>query len=205
MTQLGCTWPTCANARGLVNRLVRRYIQRLLTPANGSGFALRRRERRFESCRGRHTNLVPDLRYAYHVGDRTSCEITDVRRGGERRPGAEIRPPSPEVVERCHSEADSRPSIPRMRRVPNMGLGPADPREAVLGRRAGFRCTGVLAGLFGREVGGVGGAEVGAAAAEGVDPLRASVVEALCDEVGSVGVPSAGHSYVCRCGSGVLS
>jgi hypothetical protein len=74
-----------------------------------------------------------------------------------------------------------------MRRVRNMGLGPADPREAVLGRRAGFRSNGVLAGLFGREVGGVGGAEVGAAVAEGVDPVPASVVEALCDEVGSVG------------------
>jgi hypothetical protein len=39
---------------------------------------------------------------------------------------------------------------------------------------------GVAVDLFGGAVGGVGGAEVGAVAGEGVDPLLACLVEGAC-------------------------
>jgi len=42
----------------------------------------------------------------------------------------------------------------------------------------------------------VGGSEVGAVAAEGLDPLDSGVVETLGDEVGGVGFAAAGHPDV---------
>ena len=50
----------------------------------------------------------------------------------------------------------------------------------------------------------VGGSEVGAVAAEDVDPLPAGVVEVLGDEVGGVVLAAAGHRDVRRGGAGVL-
>jgi hypothetical protein len=42
----------------------------------------------------------------------------------------------------------------------------------------------------------VGGAEVGAVAAEGLDPLGACVVDVVGDEVGGVALAAAGHRDV---------
>ncbi|MFC6712657.1 hypothetical protein [Branchiibius cervicis] len=46
--------------------------------------------------------------------------------------------------------------------------------------------------VVGGELGGVGGSDVGAVAVEHVDPLPARVLSILGDEVGGVGVPTAG-------------
>ena len=50
----------------------------------------------------------------------------------------------------------------------------------------------------------MGGSEVGAVPAEGLDPLPAGVVEVLGDQVGGVGVAAAGHRDVGGRGAGVL-
>ena len=52
--------------------------------------------------------------------------------------------------------------------------------------------------------GGVGGAEVGPVAGEGLGPLVAGVVEAVGDQVGGVVLPAAGHRHVGGRGAGVL-
>ena len=53
--------------------------------------------------------------------------------------------------------------------------------------------------------GGVAGAEVGAVAAEDLDPLGAGLLDGLGDEVGGVVVAAAGHADVRRGGAGGLA
>ena len=59
--------------------------------------------------------------------------------------------------------------------------------------------------VFGGAAGGVGGAEVGAVAAEYLDPLTPGVLDGLGDEVGDVALAAAGHADVRRRGAGVLA
>lgn len=54
-------------------------------------------------------------------------------------------------------------------------------------------------------MGGVGGAEIGPVAAEGLDPLLPGVVEVLGDQVRDVAPSSAGHRDVRRRGAGVFA
>ena len=51
----------------------------------------------------------------------------------------------------------------------------------------------------------MGGAEVGAVAAEDLDPLLSGVLDGLGDEVGGVGFAAAGHGDVRRGGAGGLA
>ena len=71
---------------------------------------------------------------------------------------------------------------------------------------AGFRRTGsVPVDVVCGSLGGAAGAEVGAVAGEDVDPLAASIVDGLGDEVSGVAVSATGHGDVRRRGAGRLS
>ena len=78
----------------------------------------------------------------------------------------------------------------------------AEPVSAGSGRR---RLWAVGVDRLERAYGGVRWAEVGAVAAEHLDPLRARLVEVVGDEVGGVAVPAAGHADVRRRGAGGLT
>jgi hypothetical protein len=128
----------------------------------------------------------------------------------DRFTAAHLRPPSV-----TSSSASDVPAITGSRGRDEEPRTPLFGTTAVVTRVLGvevepLRCELVLGegsvtlDVLGRGVGGVGGAEVGAVAAEDLDPLGTRVLEVHGDEVALVVVSTAGHADVGRCRAGGL-